>query len=64
VRPDSAARTSPFTDRDQRLAIISEAAYFISEKRGFAAGCELDDWLAAEREIDRALAGGTESKQP
>jgi hypothetical protein len=64
VGPDRAARTAPFTDSEQRLAMISDAAYFIAEKRGFAAGCELDDWLAAEREIDRALAGGTESKQP
>jgi hypothetical protein len=41
-------------DRAQRIAI---AAYHRAERRGFAAGHELDDWLAAEREIDAADAG-------
>lgn len=36
-------------DRDARIA---EAAYFLAEKRGFCTGHELDDWLAAEREVD------------
>ena len=30
---------------------ISEAAYYIAEKRGFTSGCELDDWLQAEAEV-------------
>ncbi len=33
---------------------IAEAAYFIAQKRGFAPGLELQDWLAAEREVDDA----------
>jgi hypothetical protein len=33
---------------------ISLAAYFIAEKRGFAPGHELDDWLAAEAQIVKA----------
>ena len=32
-------------------AMIAEAAFFIAESRGFIPGHELDDWLAAEREI-------------
>jgi hypothetical protein len=32
-------------------AKIADAAYFRAEKRGFEAGHELDDWLAAESEI-------------
>lgn len=32
-------------------ASVAECAYFKAEKRGFAPGHELDDWLAAEREI-------------
>lgn len=35
-----------------REARIAEAAYWRAERRGFIAGQELDDWLAAEREID------------
>jgi hypothetical protein len=37
---------------DERYRRIAEAAYFHSERRGFAPGCELDDWLVAEREVD------------
>lgn len=28
--------------------LVALEAYFIAERRGFAPGCELDDWLAAE----------------
>jgi hypothetical protein len=35
--------------------MIREAAYFKAEKRGFAPGHELDDWLEAEEEIDKKL---------
>lgn len=41
-------------DRAKRIAI---AAYLRAERRGFAPGHELDDWLAAEREIDATDAG-------
>jgi hypothetical protein len=37
---------------EARHSRISEAAYRIAEARGFAGGSELDDWLAAEREVD------------
>lgn len=32
---------------------IAEAAYFRAERRGFQGGCPIQDWLEAEREIDR-----------
>lgn len=32
--------------------MIAEAAYYAAERRGFKGGSELEDWLAAEREID------------
>jgi hypothetical protein len=38
----------------QRRVLITRAAYFLSERRGFCPGGEIDDWLAAEAEIDRA----------
>lgn len=31
--------------------MIEEAAYYKAERRGFAPGQEMDDWLEAEREI-------------
>jgi hypothetical protein len=40
---------------EARRAMIAEAAYFRAERRGFAAGGEVDDWLAAETEIDSLL---------
>jgi hypothetical protein len=40
-----------------RHACITLAAYLRAERRGFAPGHELDDWLAAEREVDQRLAG-------
>ncbi len=36
--------------------MIAEAAYYRAEKRSFAPGFELEDWLAAEREILAAIA--------
>lgn len=37
---------------ESREARIAEAAYWRAERRGFGGGQELDDWLAAEREVD------------
>jgi hypothetical protein len=37
---------------DSREARIAEAAYWRAERRGFAPGGELEDWLQAEREVD------------
>ncbi len=42
-------RPSPeFVGPEQRAALIAEAAFFRAEKRGFAPGHEVEDWLAAE----------------
>jgi hypothetical protein len=37
---------------ESRAARIAEAAYWRAERRGFTGGQELDDWLAAEKEVD------------
>jgi hypothetical protein len=42
---------TPF-DREKR---ISEAAYYRAEKRGFAPGYALEDWLAAEALVEFEL---------
>lgn len=36
--------------------MIAEAAYVKAEQRGFKGGHELEDWLAAEKEISDFLA--------
>jgi hypothetical protein len=41
---------------EQREAMIRDAAYYHYAKRGYAHGHELDDWLAAEAEIERGMA--------
>jgi hypothetical protein len=43
--------------REDRHASIALAAYFRSESRGFAPGHEVEDWLAAEEEVDQRLLG-------
>ena len=42
-------------DPGRRLAMVADAAYFYAEHRGFEPGHELEDWLAAESQIDAAL---------
>ncbi len=41
---------------EDRYRMIAEAAYFHAERRGFLPGSELQDWLAAEIEVDELLA--------
>ncbi len=43
---------------EERRQLIAKAAYLRAERRGFAPGSELDDWLAAEVEIDRMIQEG------
>lgn len=38
-----------------REQMIAECAYYLAEQRGFSDGGALDDWLAAERQIDAGL---------
>jgi hypothetical protein len=40
---------------EERHHLISKAAYFLAERRGFISGAELEDWLEAEAEIDGKL---------
>ena len=38
--------------------MISEAAYFLAQERGFEPGHTLEDWLRAEIQVKEALVGG------
>lgn len=42
-------------DPETRQLMIAEAAYYCAEKRGFAQGHELADWLDAEALIEAML---------
>lgn len=53
-RPVITASSLRLEGEDRQL-LIAEAAYFRAERRGFQPGRELEDWLAAEIEIDALL---------
>ena len=47
--------TNPLVEQAWRDKLIREAAYLRSQHRRPCLGKELEDWLAAEREIDESL---------
>ena len=47
-RPPKAAPSAP-ADRE---SLVRMAAYLRAERRGFAPGYEIEDWLAAEAEVN------------
>ena len=54
--------SAPRVTAAERLLMIADNAYYRAEHRGFAAGHELADWLAAEAEVDAQLAGSWQSR--
>lgn len=56
ARPRARPKKAEAVDPEQRRHLIAEAAYFKAERRGFAGGGELADWIEAEAEIDAILA--------
>lgn len=52
-RPPPPALTVP--NAEQRREMIAIAAYYLAERRGFAPGGADEDWLRAERVIDRMI---------
>ncbi len=50
-------------DATEREVMIRKTAYLRAQRRGFSPGQELEDWLAAEAEVDQLLtSGGTAVK--
>jgi len=45
----------------ERHRMIEESAYHHAEKRGFQPGHEMQDWLAAEKDIDSHLGNAANS---
>jgi Protein of unknown function (DUF2934) len=48
--PATAATSS--IDPEVRRQMVAAEAYFRAERRGFAAGQEVEDWIAAESVVD------------
>ncbi len=57
----SKAKAGTNLSEEQRQQYIEVAAYHIAERCGFNSGCDLENWLAAEAEIDRFLAEGKQA---
>ena len=55
---------APFDEAERRRVLIAESAYFRALARGFAPGHEVEDWLAAEEEVDGILSGGSDGTKP
>jgi len=54
--PADAGPTAPALEPEVRYRMISEAAYHRYLDRGCEDGFDVDDWLAAEAEVDRQLS--------
>lgn len=54
---DQGVAPSALVSPEERAGMIAVAAYTRAEMRGFEPGHELDDWLAAEKEVEAALEG-------
>jgi hypothetical protein len=49
---ESEAAATSRIDPEVRRQMVAAEAYFRAERRGFAAGQEVEDWIAAERAVD------------
>jgi hypothetical protein len=58
TRPRTSTVVTPVIDPERRRAMIAEVAYIRAERRNFAPGYEVDDWLSAESEVDTLLTVG------
>jgi hypothetical protein len=47
----------PAISAQEREMLIARAAYFRAERRDFAPGCELQDWVEAEAEVLQLIGG-------
>ncbi len=51
----SPASIPEIVDPNVRRELVAAEAYFLAERRGFAGGNELEDWVAAEAMVDSRL---------
>jgi hypothetical protein len=57
MRGEAVAQESVWSP-EEREYMVAEAAYYRAERRGFAPGNEMEDWLQAETEIDSLIQSG------
>jgi len=49
---EAASAATSHIDPEVRRQMVAAEAYFRAERRGFAAGQEVEDWIAAESVVD------------
>lgn len=59
TEPKAAAAPGTPAERDE---MVRMAAYFRAERRGFAPGHEVADWLAAQAEVDMCLTPASHAR--
>jgi hypothetical protein len=64
VPDDSETPGNEESKESERRRSIAEAAYYNAERRGFAEGRELDDWLEAERNMNSRASGKETAAHP
>lgn len=52
---ESGTAGRPTIEPEARRRLVAAEAYFLAERRGFAAGNEVADWVAAEAAVDSRL---------
>jgi hypothetical protein len=55
LESESGAAGLSSIDPEDRRRLVAAEAYFLAERRGFAAGNEVEDWVAAEAAVDSRL---------
>jgi hypothetical protein len=54
--PVAAPAAKGSIDARERYQLVAREAYYLAEKRGFAPGREMEDWIAAEKTVAARLA--------
>jgi hypothetical protein len=49
----------PLISSEERQRMVAVAAYYRAEQRGFSGGSEVEDWLAAEADVERLLGAAS-----
>jgi hypothetical protein len=52
LESEAASAATSNIDPEVRRQMVAAEAYFRAERRGFAAGQEVEDWIAAESVVD------------
>jgi hypothetical protein len=55
LESESGAAGPTAIDPEDRRRLVAAEAYLLAERRGFAAGNEVEDWVAAEAAVDSRL---------